>query len=59
MEEAKQGYETMKAFLGLGISPEKHLTLIKVCQQVDNPDFVEAAINLSQIEFQTGMSYHR
>ena len=59
VEEAKQGYKIIKAFLELGISSEKHLTLVKVCQKVDNPGFVEAAVRLAQIEAQTGMGYHQ
>jgi len=59
VEEAKQGYKIMKAFLELGISPEQHLTLIKVCQEVANPGFAEAALKLAQIEAQIDMSYHQ
>ena len=59
VEEAKQGHNIIKAFLKLGISPEQHLALIKVCQKVDDPGFVKAALKLSQIETQTGMGYHQ
>jgi len=59
MEEAKQGHSIIKAFLRLGISPEKHLDLVEICQKVGAPGFSEAAIRLSQIEAQTGMSYHQ
>ncbi len=59
VEEARQGYNIIKAFLKLGINAEQHLVLVNVCQKVDNPGFVEAALKLSQIETQTGTEYHQ
>lgn len=58
-EEARQGHNIIKAFQKLGINPEQHYTLIKVCREVDDPGFVEAALKLAQIEAQTGMEYHQ
>lgn len=58
-EEARQGHNIIKAFQKLGINPEQHYTLIKVCREVDYPGFVEAALKLAQIEAQTGMEYHQ
>ncbi len=59
VEEAKQGHNITRAFLKLGIDPEKHLSLVEVCKKVEDSGFVEAALKLSQIEAQTGMEYHR
>jgi predicted transcriptional regulator len=59
VEEARQVHNIIKAFLKLGISPEQHLALIKVCQKVDDSGFAEAALKLSQIETKTGMSYQQ
>lgn len=59
VEEAKQGHNIIMAFQKLGISPEQHLILIKVCQEVADPGFVEAAIKLAQTEALTGKSYHQ
>ena len=59
VEEAKQGHNIIKAFLKLGINPEKHLNLIEVCKKVEDPGFTEAALKLSQIEIKTGMDYHQ
>lgn len=56
-EEARQGHNIIKAFLKLGISPEKHFALIEVCRKVEDPEFAEAALRLSQIEAKTGMEY--
>jgi len=58
-EEARQGHHIIKAFLKLGINPEKHLNLIEVCKKVEDPGFTEAALKLSQIETQTGVGYHQ
>jgi hypothetical protein len=59
MEEAMQGHKIIRAFLKLGINPEKHLNLIEVCKKVEDPGFTEAALKLSQIETQTGVGYHQ
>jgi len=59
VEEARQGHNIIKAFLKLGINAEQHLVLVNVCQKVDNPGFVEAALKLAQIETQTGREYHQ
>ncbi len=37
--EAQQGHEIIKAFLKLGVSPEQHLSLVKVCQEVTKLGF--------------------
>jgi hypothetical protein len=59
MEDARQGHAIIKAFLKLGISPGKHFALIEVCKKVEDPGFVEAAIELSRIKAQTGIGYHQ
>ena len=59
IEEARQGHEIIRAFLKLGISPEKHLALIEVCKKVEDPGFVEMALKLAQIEAQAGMEYQQ
>jgi predicted transcriptional regulator len=59
MEEAMQGHKIIRAFLKLGISPEKHLDLVDVCKKVEDPGFVQATMKLSQIESHTGMGYHQ
>jgi len=59
MEEARQGHNIMKAFLKLGVSPEKHLNLVEVCKKAEDAGFAEAALKLSQVEAQTGMEYHQ
>ena len=59
VEEAMLGHKIIKAFVKLGISPEKHLDLVDVCKKVEDPGFVQATMKLSQIESQTGMDYHQ
>ncbi len=59
VEEARQGYNILKAFLKMGISLEQHIDLIKVCQEVNDSGFVKAALKLSQIETKTSMSYQQ
>jgi len=57
VEEARHGHDIVRAFLKLGINAEQHLVLVNVCQEVEDPSFVESALKLSQIEKQTGMGY--
>ncbi|MBC8274198.1 MAG: hypothetical protein H8E40_04435 [Chloroflexi bacterium] len=57
-EEAKEGCKIIKTFLKLGIRPEQHLTLVKVCKEAGDPGFVHAAAKLSILESQTNMGYN-
>ena len=59
VEDAAQGYQVIKAFLKLGISPEKHMALVDICKKVADPGFVDAALKLSLVESQTDTSYHQ
>ncbi len=56
-EEANQGLKIMKAFIKLGIGPEQHTTLVKLCKEVDDPGFIHAALKLNTIETEDNMSY--
>ncbi|MBI2853087.1 MAG: hypothetical protein HYX84_08360, partial [Chloroflexi bacterium] len=55
VREATKGHDIVRAFLKLGVKPEEHLTLLKVCREVGDPDFVRVAVKLVQIESQTGI----
>jgi len=57
VEEANQGLMIMKAFMKLGIEPEQHTTLVKLCKEVDDPGFIQAALKLNSIETEGNMSY--
>ena len=57
VEEANQGLKIMKAFVELGIEPEQHTTLVKLCKEVDDPGFIHAALRLNRIETEGNMSY--
>ena len=50
VEEARQGHNIMKAFLKLGINPEKHLNLVEVCKKVEDPGFTKVPFCLSRIQ---------
>jgi len=57
VEEAKQGQSIIKAFLKLGIKPEQHVSLVKVCKEINDPDFIQDALKLNKIETESNMSY--
>ena len=57
VEEANEGLKIMKAFTKLGIEPEQHTTLVKLCKEVDDPGFIHAALKLSRIETEGNMRY--
>ena len=38
--QAREGAKIVKAFATLGIAPERHTTLVKVCRDIDQPGFV-------------------
>jgi predicted nucleic acid-binding Zn-ribbon protein len=57
VEEAKDGLTIIKAFHKLGIPPGKYAALVEVCGDIEEPDFVKAALRLIELEKATGMSY--
>jgi hypothetical protein len=57
VEEAKCGVRIIEAFIRLGIDPDQHIGLIKVCKKVDDPGFINAALKLNKIEDECKMSY--
>jgi len=57
--DARQGLTIIRAFHRLGIEPEQHALLVKVCKEVGDADFVKAAIKLTDLENTTGMSFDK
>jgi len=57
VDEAKGGIKIIKAFGKLGASSADHMTLIKVCKEVKDQSFVNAAIKLAKIESDNNISY--
>ncbi len=56
-DEAKEGTKIIKAFIKLGISPAEHMTLVKVCKEINDQGFINAALKLVKIEFDNNISY--
>lgn len=57
VEEAKQGLHILKLFSRLGVVPEQHAIVVQLCEEVDDPEFVAAAVKLTQLASATGTSY--
>jgi len=57
VEEANEGLKIMNTFMKLGVSPEQHTTLVRLCKEVNDPSFIRAALKLSRIESEGSMSY--
>jgi hypothetical protein len=57
VEEANQGLKIINTFVRLGIKPEQHTALVKLCKETDDPGFIHAALKLSRIEAEGKMSY--
>ena len=56
-EDARQGVRITNKFSKLGIDPDKHLDLVRVCKEIGNPEFVHSTIRLMEIEHGSGLSY--
>ncbi len=57
VDEAKEGVKIIKAFIKLGTSPAEHMTLAKVCKEINDQSFINAALKLSKIESDSNISY--
>jgi predicted transcriptional regulator len=56
-DDAKEGVKIIKVFNGLGIKPSAHTMLVKVCKEVKDPSFIEAALKLVKLEAESHISY--
>lgn len=59
VDEANQGLKIIKAFIKLGIMPEQHTELVKLCKEIDDPNFIQAALKLNRLQTQSNMSYEK
>ena len=57
VEEANQGLKIINTFVRLGIKPEQHTALVKLCKEIDDPGFIRAALKLSKIETEGKVSH--
>ncbi|MFC1926701.1 hypothetical protein ACFLWV_02995, partial [Chloroflexota bacterium] len=59
VEDANKGLLIMKDFIKLGIDPRQHATLVKVCGEISDPNFIQCAVKLASIEAETKMTYEK
>jgi len=57
VQDARQGLGIIRAFLALGVPPGRHKDLVQVCKKVEQPGFIAAALELSQVEAKAGITY--
>jgi len=57
VEDALEGIGIIRLFRKTGVPPDKHTELIRLCQKVDDPAFIEASLELIKVEREAGMSY--
>ena len=55
--DAQQGITIIKTFHRMGVEPEQHALLVKVCREIGDDDFAKSAIKLAEIECTTGMGF--
>jgi len=56
-EDARQGTRIIHKFFKLGVEPDRHIDLIKVCKEIDNREFIQCTIRLMEIEHGSNLSY--
>ncbi len=59
VQDARQGLGILRAFLALGVPPKQHKDLVQVCKKVEQPGFIAAALELSQMEAKAGITYRQ
>lgn len=59
VEDAKRGLGILMSFMKLGIAPEIHTALIRVCKEIGDPSFVQAAVKLAKIEAQSNITHEQ
>jgi len=58
-EDARKGTGILQAFDRLNVQPEQHAQLIQVCKKINDPGFVNAALELVRIEKKENISYEK
>jgi len=59
VEGAKQGLHIIRLFHQLGVTPDRHQDLIRLCGRVKDQGFIDAALRVRQQEEATGMTYEQ
>ena len=57
VEEAREGLRIMRLFLDMGVPPERHADLVGLCSKIGEPAFIEASLELVQIEKEESIDY--
>jgi len=57
VEDALDGVGIIKLFSEIGVPPGKHADLIRLCQKIADPTFIETSLELIQVEREAGMGY--
>ncbi len=59
VQDARQGLGIVRAFIALGVPPERHKELVHVCKKLTEPGFIPSALELSHLQAKAGMSYEQ
>ncbi len=57
VEESREGLRIMRLFLDMGVPPERHADLVGLCRKIGEPAFIEASLELAEIEKEAGTDY--
>jgi predicted transcriptional regulator len=57
VEEARRGLRMIQLFTDMGIPPERHADLVELCRKIDEPLFIQAALEVAKAEQEMGMNY--
>lgn len=56
-EDAREGVKIIRAFHKLGMEPDQHTKLIEMCKKVEDPGFINAALEFMEIENNSDKGY--
>jgi len=56
-EQARAGVKIIKAFSKLGIPPDRHQELVKVCKEITEDGFINTTLDFLKLNEKTGLTY--
>jgi hypothetical protein len=58
-EDALEGVKIMRRFIDMGVPVKRYTELVKLCQRVADPGFVEAALDMMKFRGKAGADYEQ
>lgn len=57
VEDALEGLRIIRVFSEMGVSTGRHVELVRLCEKINDPAFIETSLEIIDVERKAGISY--